>query len=212
MRPLRPARPLNGTVAIVAPRASSSCQTDSRAEELAPAGAEPRLMDARGLAPGRACDTAHLGAPYISGTTELAIRARRVAATGGRVLLGIVDPTARARGGPAGRAPLLEPERAVAHPPRARLAPSPASRSRSGQAASGGPGGPPPPARRGPVSALEIRKTNGGEQRVHSASTRSTTTVNRPQQPYSPDCGCLQGFRARLRASVNARKTLTLPW
>ena len=92
------------------------------------------------------------------------------------------------------------------------LAGSLAGRCSSGQGASGGPGGPPPPARRGPVSALEIRKTNGGEQRVHSASTRSTTTANRPPQPYTPYCGCLQGFSARPRASVNARNTLTLPW
>lgn len=76
---------------------------------------------------------------------------------------------------------------------------------------SGGRGGPPPTARRGPVSALEIQKMNGGEQRVHSASTRSTTTVNRPPRPYTPYCGCLQVFRAHSGASVNARKTPTLP-
>jgi hypothetical protein len=87
-----------------------------------------------------------------------------------------------------------------------------AARSAGGECASGGPGGPPPPSRRGPVSALEIRKSDGGVQRVHSASTRSRTSANRAPRPYIPHCGDLQGFRARLRASVNARETLTLPW
>jgi hypothetical protein len=69
----------------------------------------------------------------------------------------------------------------------------------------GGPGGTQPPARRGPLSALEIRKASGGGQRVYSASTRSRTAVSRPPQPYTPYCGCLQGFRGRPRASVRER-------
>ena len=86
------------------------------------------------------------------------------------------------------------------------------SRGGSRQGASGEPGGPPPPDRRGPVSALEIRKPDGGGQRVHSASTRSRTTANRAPRPYIQHCGNLEGFRPRSRASVNARETRTLPW
>ncbi len=84
-----------------------------------------------------------------------------------------------------------------------RLARSPTSRCRSGQTASGGPGGPPPEARQGPVSALEIRKANEVRQRVHSASTRWTTAVFRPQQPYSPYCG--RDLALNHRCSVGSR-------
>jgi hypothetical protein len=50
------------------------------AQELAPAGAEPRLMDARGLAPGRGAARLIWEGPYTSGTNERATRARRAAA------------------------------------------------------------------------------------------------------------------------------------
>jgi hypothetical protein len=179
------------------------------AQELVSAGPQPRLVDARCLASGR-------GAARL--TREGVARAARTGAPPARdvqrcrrsCLAQVVDPAACARRDPAGRTPLLEPERSLIR--WRRLARSPANRSRSGQGASGGPGGPPPPARRGPVSALEIRETGGGVQRVHSASTRSRTTANRAPRSHSPYCGCLQGFSAHPRAFVNARETLTLPW
>ena len=47
-----------------------------------------------------------------------------------------------------------------------------------------------------PVSALEIRKTDAGVQRVHSASTRSRTTVHWPPRTYSQDRAVCRGFVA----------------
>ena len=86
------------------------------------------------------------------------------------------------------------------------------SRRRSAHTASGGPGGPPPPTWRVTVSALQIRKPDGGVQRVHSASTRSRTSVNRASRPDTPEYANLQGFSARPSESVNARETRTFPW
>ena len=85
------------------------------AQELVPPGPEPRLMDARGLAPGRGL------APL---TWEGLTRRARTSAPPARDVQGswraglahVVDPTPCARRGPARRAPFLEPERAVAHP------------------------------------------------------------------------------------------------
>ena len=69
-------------------------------------------------------------------------------------------------------------------------------RCSSGQRTRAGPEGPPPASTRHElVSALESRKANGGGQRVHSASTRSASTVFRPSRPYTPFCCGLQGFR-----------------
>jgi hypothetical protein len=63
-----------------------------------------------------------------------------------------------------------------------------------------------------PCQPWRFGKQDARVQRVHSASTRSRTSANRAPRPYIPHCGSLQGFRARMRASVNVRETRTLPW
>jgi hypothetical protein len=88
------------------------------AQELVPAGAEPRLVDARGLAPGRgaarvAWERLTRGARTGTPSARDVQRRRRSR------LAQVVNAAPRARRGPAGRAPLVEPERAVAHPPPA---------------------------------------------------------------------------------------------
>ena len=80
IRPPRPARPLNGTVAIVAPRASSSRQTDSpNRAHFGPAAAAPDAC-AMPRVP-RACGTARPVGPCTSGTLALATRAPRAGAS-----------------------------------------------------------------------------------------------------------------------------------
>lgn len=209
MRPPRLARPLNATVAIVAPRASSSPQTASQLSS----SLRPGRSLASWIREASRPDGVRHGSPAVAlhvGHVRARHPARHVEPRGWPRLAVVRRATARPGGRAACRTPLLEPQRAIAHHASCRRSASrPCS---SAQSPSGGLGGPPPAARGGPVSALEFRKESGGVQRVHSASTRSTSTVNRPSQPYTPYCGCLQGFSTRLRASVNARKTLTLPW
>jgi hypothetical protein len=47
---------------------------------------------------------------------------------------------------------------------------------------------------------------------VHFPCTSFISAELRPPRPYTPCCGYLQGFRARSRASVDARTALNLPW
>jgi hypothetical protein len=209
MRPPRPARPLNGTIAIVAPRASSSRQTASPPSSSRRPGRSLASWVREASRP----DGVRHGSPAVALHVGH-VRPRHPRATWspvGGLVLRWYGERQRVPGAArhVGHHSLSHSARSLTTRP---VVDAPPRRCSSDQSASGGLAGPPPPARRRPVSALEFRKTNSRAQRVHSASTRSTTTVNRPPQPYTPDCSCLQGFSARERASVNARKTLTLPW
>ena len=139
------------------------------------------------------CGTGRLGGPYNSGTNGHAIRARRAAPSAvvsssgsGR---GTVRPAwpsrsgttrrARARGRSSAARNWLVRRRVEVGPVRAHRADPEVRRRRP---------------RRGPVSALEIRKPDGGVQRVHSASTRSRTSANRAPRPYTPHCRRFAGI------------------
>jgi len=77
----------------------------------------------------------------------------------------------------------------------------------------GGPGGTQPPARRGPLSALEIRKASG-------EGSASTPRPLDPERPYLARHSrtlhiaavCRDFVAVRERPSVNARKAPDLPW
>ena len=218
-RPPRPARPLNGTTATVAPRFSSSSQTAVADRSSRPPGRSRAscVRDASrpdGVRHGSPAGVLHVGHG----------RARHPRAMWSRVSVRVLlkdDVLQRAPG--AARHvghQLLEPQGAVAHDPLRTPSTEAATVAASSSAAepmwlgSAAIGRTLRPAGGQPVrSEVSPGKSIPAASRasVHFPSIRSEPTGFRVPRTYTPNCSCLLGFRAHRRASLNARDALNLP-